>query len=118
MPQPIAILIEAIKKTISLWEVRSAPTATDRLEVVVARRDLDRVCQLLQEAFGPAAKEFGKPSKFDATAQKVVEQLGGIRQDQCLFLKPDASAEVAYAVLWPWSSDSTRVTLKVGTWKP
>ena len=118
MPQPIAPLIEAIKKTISLWEVRSAPTATDRLEVVVARRDLDRVCQLLQEAFGPAAKEFGKPSKFDATAQKVVEQLGGIRQDQCLFLKPDASAEVAYAVLWPWSSDSTRVTLKVGTWKP
>ena len=118
MPQPIASLIEVMKKTMSLWEVRSAPTATDRLEVVVARRDLDRVCELLREAFGPAVKEFGKPSKLDATAQKVVEQLGGIRQDQCLFLRPETGTGVTYAVLWPWSSDSTRVTLKVGTWKP
>jgi hypothetical protein len=118
MPQSIAALIEAIKTTISLWEVRSSPTATDRLEVVIARRDLDRACELLRDAFGPAAKEFGKPSTLDAAARKVVEQLGGIRQDQCLYLQPSAGAEITYAVLWPWSSDSTRVTLKVGTWKP
>ena len=114
MPQPLASVIETIKKTVTCWEVRSAPTATDRLEAVIARLELERVCGLLQDAFGPAAKAFGKPVKLEPAAQRIVDQLGGLRTDQCLFLKPEANGATAYAVLWPWTSDTTRVTVKIG----
>lgn len=114
MPQPLAGVIDAIKTTVRCWEIRSAPTATDRLEAVIARPELERVCGLLQEALGPAAKAFGKPVQLEPAAQRVADQLGGIRTDQCLFFKPEANGVSAYAVLWPWTSDTTRVTVKIG----
>jgi hypothetical protein len=81
---------------------------------VLARGDLSRCCQLLAGALGPPAKEFGKTVRFAKPAQAVVEHLGGIRPDQCLFLKEEPNQPIAFAALWPWASNPQRVTLKVG----
>ncbi len=72
---------------------------------------------VLRKALGAPAKAFNQAARFDGGMQRVVERLGGIRDDQCLFLKPGTDQALAYAALWPWESDSTRVTLKVGTTK-
>jgi len=113
MDSLVGPLIAALTKTISL-EVRSASASDERLEAVLSRPNLQRCYGLLTEALGPPAKEFGKAATFEPDMQRVVEQLGGIRTDQCLFLKPAGAQRVAYAALWPWASDPTRVTLKVG----
>ena len=108
----VSPLITTLKKTIPL-EMRSASDSTEHLEGVLSRHHLPQCYTLLTEAFGPPAKDFSKAAIFEPDTQKVVEQLGGIRTDQCLFLKPAGTLRVAYAALWPWASDPTRVTLKV-----
>ena len=106
-------LIEALKKAIPL-ELRSAADSTDRLEGVLSRQHLPKCYALLTETLGPPAKEFGKAADFKADMQRVVERLGGIRTDQCLFLTRAEDRRVIYAALWPWASDASRITLKVG----
>jgi len=112
----VSPLIAALKKTIPL-EVRSASASDERLEAVLSRPDLQRCYGLLTEALGPPAKEFSKAATFEPDMQRVVGQLGGIRTDQCLFLKRSEDQRVIYAALWPWASDATRITLKVGVYE-
>ncbi len=107
-------LIVRLKQTIPVVQMRAASDAGDALEVVIGRHDLKACYDLLSEVLGAPIKEFGKPAKFDPAMQTVVDQLGGIWLDQCLFLKQDAGSAMTYAALWPWASDATRVTLKVG----
>ena len=105
-------LIVALKQAIPML-VRSAPSTGNYLEGVLSRQDLQRCYALLSEAFGPPAKDFGKPAMFEPAIYKVVQGLGGVRAEQCLFLKLDGS-QMAYAALWPWASDPVRITLKIG----
>ena len=107
-------LIDALQQAISFVERREASEDGGYFEGVLARSDLERCCQLLSGALGPAAKDFGKTVKFTKPAQAVVNHLGGIRPDQCLFLKEEPNQPIAFAALWPWASNPQRVTLKVG----
>jgi len=109
-------LIDALQQAIPFVELREASAAGDYLEGVLARGDLERCHQLLSGTFGPAAKEFGKTVRFTKPAQAVVDHLGGIRPDQCLFLKEEPNQPIAFAALWPWASNPDRITLKVGVY--
>lgn len=107
-------LIEALKRDIPML-VRAAPSSGDSLEGVLSRPDLQRCYTLLKEALGPPVKDFAQPVPSEATIRKAVEGLGGIRTEQCLFLKfSDPPQGGIYAALWPWASDPTRITLKIG----
>ena len=107
-------LIEALQQAIPFIERRQASPDGGYFEGVLARGDLERCHKLLSGTFGPAAKEFGKTVRFAKPAQAVVEHLGGIRPDQCLFLKEEPNQPTAFAALWPWASNPERITLKVG----
>ena len=107
-------VIEAVKQKIPIAQQRSAPAATDYFEAVLSHQDLQACYGLLSEQLGAPPKEFGKSAKFESKIQKAVDRLGGIRLEQCLFLKTVEPQRVIYAALWPWASDATRVTLKIG----
>ena len=109
----ISPLIETLKKAVPMV-VRTAAPSGDYLEGVFSRDDLDRCAALLKETLGPPAKEFGAVPAFPRSLHPVITHLGGIRPDQCLFLRQREPDPVAYATLWPWASDATRITLKVG----
>ncbi len=113
MAVEIAPLIAALKQTIPL-ELRSTPNPSEYLEGVLSRQDLKACYDLLVQQFGAATKDFGKPPAFDRATAALVERVGGIQKNQCFFLSSGAGGSVVYAALWPWSSDATRVTLKVG----
>ena len=117
MEERIKALIAELKNTIRFVELRKAPPAGDYLEGVLLRKDLSRCCGLLAKAFGPPLKEFGQPAAFAPDAQQAVDAAGGIRVNQCFFLAPQGAGGVAYAALWPWESNPTRLTLKVGAWQ-
>ena len=110
----ISPLIDALQQAIPFIEKRDASAAGDYFEGVLSRSDVERCCALLSGTLGPAAKDFGKVVKFSRPRQAVVQRLGGIRPEQCLFLKEEANQPIAYAALWPWASNPERVTLKVG----
>lgn len=107
-------LIEALQQAITFVELREASPDGGYFEGVLARGDVEHCCQLLSGTFGPAAKEFGKTVRFTKSCQAVVDHLGGIRPDQCLFLKEEPNQPIAFAALWPWASNPDRTTLKVG----
>lgn len=113
MAVAVGSLIAALKEAIPL-QVRPTPEAKEYLEGVLLRQDLARCQHLFSGALGPAVKACGEAVSFDARTRRIVETLGGIRSEQCLFLSPVDANEVVYATLWPWSSDPTRITLKVG----
>jgi hypothetical protein len=106
-------LITSLRTGLSML-VRAAPESGDALEAVFSRQDLDRCVALLSQSFGVPIKTFGQPPALDRELHRVVERLGGIRLEQCLFLKVGEGQEIAYAALWPWASDASRVTLKIG----
>ena len=107
-------LIGSVQKAVPFVEVRAAPASQEYLEGVLHRQDLQRCYALLCETLGSPIKEFGKAARFDSKTQQLIQQLGGIRIDQCLFLLPCGDRQMAFAALWPWASDPTRITLKVG----
>ena len=109
----ISPLIEALRKVVPMV-VRTAPPSGDYLEGVFSRGDLERCTALLRETFGPPIKEFGAAATFERNLQHVIDRVGGVRVEQCLFLRQRESQPLAYAALWPWASDATRITLKVG----
>jgi len=110
---PVPPLVMALRKAIPM-EVRVAPDSGTYLEGVLKREDLPRCVALLREALGPPAKEFDEAKRFERETQRLVESIGGIRKDQCLFLGANGNPYTAYAALWPWASDSDRITLKIG----
>ena len=113
METVIKSLVAALRTTIPML-VRTASASGDYLEGVLSRQALERCEILLRETLGPPIKEFSKAATFEPPIQKVIDRIGGIRFDQCVFLKQGGEGHVAYAVLWPWASDATRITIKVG----
>ena len=105
-------LIAALKAAIVL-EVRPSSNAA-YLEATLSREQLARCRELLIQQLGIPAKEFWRLAFFDRPTARVVDRLGGIRMNQCLFLSRVDGRSAVYATLWPWSSDPARITLKVG----
>lgn len=106
-------LITHVRQTVPML-VRSTSARGDTLDGVLARADIVRCCELLQEALGEPVKPFGQDAKIPSDVQAWLNRIGGIRKDQCLFLRRGEGQEALYATLWPWASDPTKVTLKVG----
>ncbi|MBI2495273.1 MAG: hypothetical protein HYY58_05635 [Candidatus Omnitrophica bacterium] len=111
----IAPLIGSLRRTIPFVERRTEPASDRYFEAVLLRQDLDRCCGLLRKVFGQPLKDFGEPVRLEPKVQNAIDLLGGVRFEQCLFVVKDETQQAAaYAALWPWASDGTRVTLKVG----
>ena len=107
-------LIAELKHAVRFEELRKASGTGNYLEGVLLRPDLARCYDLLVKWFGPPLKAFGQPPAFTPDIQKIVDAVGGVRANQCLFLAQEGARPIAYAALWPWESNPTRLTLKVG----
>ena len=107
-------LIAELKQTVRFIELRNASATEDVLEAVLLRDHLPRCYDLLAKTLGPPLKAFGEAVAFTPEARRTVDALGGIRMNQCFFLAQQGVKHIAYAALWPWESDPTRLTLKVG----
>jgi hypothetical protein len=68
---------------------------------------------LLSKHLGPAAKESGKEANLPKEIEELVDALGGLRNEQSFFYRQDGQ-QVIYAVIWPWQSNSNKITLKAG----
>ena len=105
-------LLDSLRQAVPML-VRSAPATNEYLEGILSRQDLSTCFSLLSQVLGPPLKDFGKPLAVGGELVKLLDRIGGVRPDQCLFLKQSAQG-TTYATLWPWASDPARITLKVG----
>ena len=107
-------LADEIKKVVQL-EVRPSETEDNYFEAVFQSKDLDALLSVIREHVGDSIKSPGKRAKFPKDINKLVNSIGGLRPDQSFYFKQEPSGEYVYAALWPWQSDPSRITLKIGT---
>jgi len=105
-------MIEEIKETLRM-EIRPNSQGLEYLEAVINRKDLELLNSLLKKHLGPAAKESGKEANLPKEIQKIVDSLGGLRNEQSFFYRQDGD-KVIYAAIWPWESNPNKITLKSG----
>jgi len=105
-------MIEELKDTLRM-EIRPNSQGSEYLEAVIDKQDLELLHSLLKKHLGPAAKEPGKEANLSNEIQKVVDVLGGLRNEQSFFYRQEGK-EVIYAALWPWGSNPDKITLKSG----
>jgi hypothetical protein len=105
-------IIEEIKETLRM-EIRSNSQGLEYLEAVIDNKDLGLLHSLLKKHLGPPAKESGKETHLPKEIEKMVDSLGGLRNEQSFFYRQNGN-QVIYAVIWPWQSNPNKVTLKSG----
>ena len=105
-------MIEEIKDTLTM-EIRPNSKGLEYLEAVINKKDLELLNSLLKKYLGPAAKESGKEANLPEEIQKIVNSLGGLRNEQSFFYRQDGN-KVMYAAIWPWQSTPDKITLKSG----
>jgi hypothetical protein len=105
-------MLEEIKET--LWiEIRPNSKGLEYLEGVIYKKDLELLNSLLKKYLGPAVKEPGKEPVLPKEIQKIVDALGGVRNEQSFFYRQEGN-KVIYASIWPWASNPDKITLKCG----
>jgi hypothetical protein len=108
-------LIEEVKKALNM-EIRPNSQGSEYLEAVVDKKDLESLHSLLKKHLGPPAKQSGKEASLPKEIQKMVDNLGGLRNEQSFYYRQDGK-KVIYAALWPWESNPDKITLKCGVSK-
>jgi len=105
-------MLQEIKE--SLWiEIRPNSKGLEYLEGVIYKKDLELLNSLLKKYLGPAVKEPGKEGYLPKEIQKIVDALGGLRNEQSFFYRQEGN-KVIYASIWPWASNPDKLTLKCG----
>ena len=113
MAELVQRLIPELTRAVPM-KVRTARASGNYLEAIVLRKDVEGCLAALRQALGPPVKDFDNAATLEPKLQRALDEVGGIRIDQCLFLKSDEPPHTVYAALWPWASDPERITLRVG----
>ena len=108
-------LIEELKSSVTL-DVRPVSKNSEYLEAVANYRDIGQIETILTRHLGEPHKGPGQVFLFDAEIRQVVDAVGGLMIEQTLFYRKDNGA-IFYAMLWPWQSNSERLTIKAGVVK-
>lgn len=94
-------------------EIRPNSQGLKYLEAVLHKKDLELLNSLLKKHLGLPAKKSGKEANMPKEIQKLVDSLGGLRNEQSFFYRQDSN-QVIYAAIWPWESNPNKITLKSG----
>ena len=105
-------LIDDIKASLEL-EVRSCKDTVLVFAAVFRAKESDKLLGVLQRYIGDPLKPPGKNVRLQKEAAKIANSMGGIRREQSFYMKEESDGYL-YAALWPWESDPSRVTLKIG----
>ncbi|MBN1871883.1 MAG: hypothetical protein JW800_04845 [Candidatus Omnitrophica bacterium] len=106
-------LIEDIKKRLEV-EVREYSDEEEYFEGVVRSEDLGQLAEILRNSLGEPIKQAGKQARFPRHLNKLIGLIGGIRIEQSFYIKEGEGSNFVFAAIWPWQSDNSRVTLKIG----
>lgn len=105
-------MIKELRSKIPM-QIRSVSRGDEYLEAVVDKKDVEALNQILLKHMGKEAKSPGKKTVLTSDIQKLVKELGGLRNEQTFFYMKNGD-RIMYAALWPWQSDPDKVTLKAG----
>ena len=80
-------------------------------------QDLAALEAFLGDFFGKPVKQAGEPLSGDLTENPTINYLGGVKQDQVVFLKKISQGEM-YGALFPWQRKVNVITVHLGLYNP
>lgn len=80
-------------------------------------KDSDLILNI-ERFFGTACLAPGQVSTYPKIAKKCIKNLGGIRENQFFYFKQIDDSKSLYAAIWPWESNISMMTLKLGEYSP
>ena len=104
-------LADEIQKAMEV-EVR-ASEADEYFEAVFEAKDMEKLSTVAKAALGEPVKPPGKNVKLAADVEELVESMGGLRREQSFYFKKE-NGGYTYMALWPWQSNPSKITLKMG----
>ena len=108
-------LVDEIRNKIGL-EIRECDNPEEYFEAVFESKDLDALQEMLERGIGKCLKPPGGRVRLPKNVNELAESFGGLRPEQSFYFKEE-NGEYIYAALWPWESNSSRITLKIGSGK-
>ncbi len=106
-------LAKQIQEMIEL-QVRPSEDTERYFEAVMQTKDLDMLRMMLRKVIGEPLKPAGKVTRFTKEIKPLIDDIGGLRPEQSFYLKEESGDRYLYVALWPWQSDPSRITLKIG----
>jgi len=104
---------EEIKGAIEL-DIRPFSDPDKYFEAVFQAKDLDTLAAIVRNNVGEPLKPPGKRAKLPKNVTALVSNIGGLRIEQSFYFKQEENGEYIYVALWPWQSDSSKITVKIG----
>jgi hypothetical protein len=81
---------------------------------VVGATRVGELGTLVAEMLGPAYKPAGESARWKNWFDPFVKSVGGIEAQQTLYRKELEGPFSLYCAFWPWASEPTRCSLRVG----
>ncbi len=106
-------LVEEIKNALEL-EVRPSEEPDKYFEAVFESKDLDKLLDLVRKQIGESVKSPGRYATFPKNVGELVNSMGGLRIEQSFYFKQEPNGEYIYVALWPWQTNPSKTTLKIG----
>ncbi len=106
-------IVDDIKSAVNL-EIRTSSDAHEYFEAVFMSKDTVKMASVLKENIGDPVKPAGKDVRFDKKMQKIVDLIGGLRREQSFYVEDEGADKYMYVALWPWQSNPSKTTLKIG----
>ncbi len=107
--------LDIVKKIDSLPDMQRTTYGETRslYQTISKGKDLNALTGELEEFFGQPAKPAGKSMPFMLRFNPSIKLLGGVREDQLLFIKK-VKAGFFYGALWPWKREPDKITVHLG----
>jgi len=83
------------------------------IALVAPHASLDQVCGVVERRLLSAVKPPDQQLPQELQASALVEAMGGVHEDQTLYLKRIGDRLSLYVAFWPWSGGQ-RFTIKIG----
>lgn len=81
---------------------------------VVGAARVEELGRLVAELLGPPFKPAGESARWKNWFDPFVKSVGGIETQQTLYRKDLEGPFALYGAFWPWASEPTRCSLRVG----
>ncbi|NLI79704.1 MAG: hypothetical protein GX442_25080 [Candidatus Riflebacteria bacterium] len=72
------------------------------------------VAPLVEQYFGKAYKPPGETAFLMNLFDHFVKEVGGVRREQTLFRKEIGKGLNLFCAFWPWASDPTKTSVRIG----
>jgi len=110
------VLVETLDK-LPQMDRRVSEDGLSLYHAISKEKDMATLEAALGSFFGDPIKRSGEPLSADLADNLTIRYLGGVKEDQTLFLKKIGQSEL-YGALFPWQRKSDVITVHLGLYNP